>query len=303
VTEEILQLERAAERMRRDIYSNLTRWQRVQLARHPRRPYTLDYIQFMVSNFTELHGDRLFGDDKAIVAGLGELNERPVAIVGHQKGRNTKENLLRNFGMPHPEGYRKALRVMQLAARFGLPIVTLVDTPGAYPGVGAEERGQSEAIARNLREMARLPVPVVSAIIGEGGSGGALAIAVADLILMMENAIYSVISPEGCAAILWGDRSKAPQAAEGLRLAAADLKDLKVIDQIVPEPLGGAHRDPEAAAEALKSAVSAGLQRLERKDRSTLLKARIRKFRKMGAFVEGDHSEPRSPEERSKELT
>ncbi len=284
VSEEVLRLERKVERLRREIYSNLSRWQRVQLARHPRRPYSLDYIGVLTKDFTELHGDRLFGDDAAIVGGFGTMGGAPVMFIGHQKGRNTKENILRNFGMPHPEGYRKALRLMELAARFDRPVVTFVDTPGAYPGLGAEERGQSEAIARNLREMARLPVPIVSVIIGEGGSGGALAIAVADVVLMMENSIYSVISPEGCAAILWGDRAKAPQAAEALRLTAADLKELDVIDDIVAEPMGGAHRDVEAAARTLGGVVGGHLERLASMDTASLLDARMAKFRKMGAF-------------------
>jgi acetyl-CoA carboxylase carboxyl transferase subunit alpha len=286
VSEEIVRLERKAEKLRREVYSNLNRWQRVQMARHPRRPFTLDYIQAITTNFTELHGDRQYGDDKSIVGGFAEIDRQPVMIIGHQKGRNTKENIFRNFGMPHPEGYRKALRLMHLAARFDRPVLTLVDTPGAYPGVEAEERGQSEAIARNLREMARLPVPIVSVVIGEGGSGGALAIAVADQVLMMENAIYSVISPEGCAAILWGDRSRAPQAAEALRLTAPDLRDLKVIDQIIPEPLGGAHRDPDLAANLLKVGIQKAFRDLEGLDRVGLLDGRLAKYRRMGAFQE-----------------
>jgi acetyl-CoA carboxylase carboxyl transferase subunit alpha len=286
VSEEILRLERKAEKLRREVYANLTRWQRVQMARHPRRPYTLDYVSLMTRNWTELHGDREFGDDRAIVGGFAEIDRAPVLIVGHQKGRNTKENILRNFGMPHPEGYRKSLRLMHLAARFGVPVLTLVDTPGAYPGIAAEERGQSEAIARNLKEMARLPVPTVAVIIGEGGSGGALAIAVADTVLMMENAIYSVISPEGCAAILWGDRSRAPQAAEALRLTAGDLRQLGIIDTVVPEPVGGAHRDPETTAETLKVAVQKAYRDLEGLDRPALLKRRLEKFRRMGAYHE-----------------
>lgn len=286
VSDEIVRLERKAEKLRREVYSNLTRWQRVQMARHPRRPYTLDYIAAMTTNWTELHGDREFGDDRAIVGGFAELDRVPLLIVGHQKGRNTKENILRNFGMPHPEGYRKSLRLMHLAARFGVPVLTLVDTPGAYPGIAAEERGQSEAIARNLKEMARLPVPIVSVIIGEGGSGGALAIAVGDTVLMMENAIYSVISPEGCAAILWGDRSRAPQAAEALRLTAGDLRQLGIIDSVVPEPIGGAHRDPETTAVTLKVAVQKAYRELEGLDRAALLKRRLDKYRRMGAFHE-----------------
>jgi acetyl-CoA carboxylase carboxyl transferase subunit alpha len=284
VGDEIASLEAKAEKLRGEIFSNLTRWQRVQLARHPRRPFTLDYVAAMASDFTELHGDRQFADDKAIVGGFAFMDDRSLLFVGHQKGRNTKENILRNFGMPHPEGYRKALRLMQLAARFGVPIVTLVDTPGAFPGVGAEERGQSEAIARNLREMARLPVPIVSIVIGEGGSGGALAIAVGDVVLMMENSIYSVISPEGCAAILWGDRTRAPEAAEALKLTAPDLVALGIVDGIVPEPVGGAHRDPAAAARALRDAVRGHLERLARLSPAELRAGRLAKYRKMGAF-------------------
>ncbi|MDZ4805846.1 MAG: acetyl-CoA carboxylase carboxyltransferase subunit alpha [Candidatus Eisenbacteria bacterium] len=284
VAEEIESLERKAERLQQEIYSNLNRWQRVQLARHPRRPYALDYIDGLSSEFTELHGDRLFGDDRAIVGGFGFLDDRPTMFIGHQKGRNTKDNILRNFGMPHPEGYRKALRLMDLAGRFGAPIVTLVDTPGAYPGVGAEERGQSEAIARNLRDMARIPVPIVTVVIGEGGSGGALAIAVADVILMMENSIYSVISPEGCAAILWGDRTRAPEAAEALKLTATDLGALGIIDDIVPEPIGGAHRDPPVAVATLKTHVAARLESLRATPVDRLLKDRLAKYRRMGSF-------------------
>src|SRR5262245_55238730 len=241
VTREIESLERQAEKLRDEVYSALTPWQRVQLARHPRRPYTLDYIRLVCEEFTELHGDRQFGDDRAIIGGMAILCGRQVMVIGHQKGRDTKENLLRNFGMPHPEGYRKALRLMQLAGKFGRPILTFIDTPGAYPGVDAEKRGQSEAIARNLREMTRIPVPIVVVIIGEGGSGGALAMAVGDRILMLENSIYSVISPEGCAAILWGDRAQAPRAADALRLTARDLAALGIVDRVIDEPKGGAH--------------------------------------------------------------
>jgi acetyl-CoA carboxylase carboxyl transferase subunit alpha len=292
LAEEIESLERKAERLRQEIYANLNRWQRVQLARHPRRPYALDYIDGLSTEFTELHGDRLYGDDRAIVGGFGFMDDRPTMFIGHQKGRNTKENILRNFGMPHPEGYRKALRLMDLAGRFGAPIVTLVDTPGAYPGVGAEERGQSEAIARNLRDMARIPVPIITVVIGEGGSGGALAIAVADVILMMENAIYSVISPEGCAAILWGDRTRAPEAAEALKLTAADLGSMGIIDDVVSEPLGGAHRDPGVAVATLKTQVTARLDALRKKPVDQLLRERLAKYRKMGAFQTKDLTDP-----------
>lgn len=286
VSSEVESLEAKALQLKREIYSNLTRWQRVQLARHAKRPTTLDYIQLLAPDFMELHGDRLYGDDPAIVGGPATFAGRPVMIIGHQRGRDTRENLQRNFGMPNPEGYRKALRLMELAARFDLPILTCIDTKGANPGIGAEERGQSEAIARNLREMARLPVPIVCVVIGEGGSGGALAIAVGDRILMLENAVYSVISPEGCAAILWGDRARAPQAADALKLTAADLRGLGVIDEIVPEPLGGAHRDPAAAAAVLRQGIRTAFTELEGLAGAELLAARQAKFMAMGAFVE-----------------
>ncbi len=284
--QELERLERKAERLRREIYSKLTRWQRVKLARHPRRPYTLDYLKQIAPNFMELHGDRRFGDDPAIVGGLTLLDDLPVVIIGHQKGRDTKENIYRNFGMAHPEGYRKALRLMRLAANFGCPIVTLVDTPGAYPGLGAEERGQSEALARNILEMAHLAVPIVTVVIGEGGSGGALAIAVGDVVLMFENSIYSVITPEGCAAILWKDASKAEQAAEALKLTAPDLLELHVIDEIIPEPVGGAHRDPEEAARRLKDAVLRHLRGLMGLPAQELLDRRLEKYLKMGVYLE-----------------
>jgi acetyl-CoA carboxylase carboxyl transferase subunit alpha len=284
VGEEVSRLERKAERLRRDIYTKLTRWQRVQLARHPRRPYTLDYIERIATDWTELHGDRGFRDDPSIVGGLARLDGRAVMLVGHQKGRNTKENIHRNFGMPHPEGYRKALRLFQLADRFRLPVVTFVDTPGAYPGVGAEERGQSEAIARNLKEMARLEVPVVSVVIGEGGSGGALALAVADRVFMLENAIYSVISPEGCAGILWKDKAKAPQAAEVLKLTARDVLELNVIDGLIEEPLGGAHRDPSRTAQAIQRVVVRALDELARESGPSLKEKRLEKYLAMGVY-------------------
>ncbi len=284
--EEVKRLERKAERLRREIYSKLTRWQRVKLARHPRRPYTLDYVKHMAPNFLELHGDRRFGDDPAIVGGLAVMDELPLVLIGHQKGRDTKENIHRNFGMAHPEGYRKALRLMRLAANFGCPIVTLVDTPGAYPGLGAEERGQSEALARNILEMAHLAVPIVTVIIGEGGSGGALAIAVGDVVIMLENSIYSVITPEGCAAILWKDSSKAEQAAEALKLTAQDLLELRVIDELIPEPVGGAHRDPEEAARRVKDAVLRHLKALIGLPAQELLDRRLEKYLKMGVYLE-----------------
>jgi acetyl-CoA carboxylase carboxyl transferase subunit alpha len=281
---ELLSLTDKVEKARHKVYDNLTRYQRVQLARHPRRPYLLDYVQRMTSDFIELHGDRGFADDRAIVAGLARFRERPVAIVGTQKGRDTKENLLRRFGMANPEGYRKALRIMQLASNFGLPILSLVDTAGAYPGIGAEERGQAEAIARNLREMVRLEVPFISVITGEGGSGGALALAMGDVVLMFENSIYSVISPEGCASILWRDRARSQQAADALRLTAQDCLALGVIDAIVREPVGGAHRDPDAAAEALAQEVALHLERLSALSTSERIARRRDKFRTMGFF-------------------
>ena len=283
---QVQKLERIADKKRRETYEKLGRWERVQLARHPLRPYSSDYIKMMTTSFIELHGDRLYADDAAMIGGLGVIEGHKVVIIGQQKGRDTKENLARNFGMSHPEGYRKALRLMQLAAKFGRPVVTLVDTPGAYPGIGAEERGQAEAIARNLRAMARLPVPILVLIIGEGGSGGALGIGVGDFVLMMEYAIYSVISPEGCAAILWGDRSRAEEAAEALKLTAPDLLKLGVIDGIIPEPTGGAHRDPLAAGENLKRSVVENLQVLEKTPVSILLDRRLEKYSSMGFYNE-----------------
>jgi len=284
---ELQELERKADALRRDVYANLTAFQRVQLARHPRRPFTLDYLQRCFTEFTELHGDRHFADDPAIVAGFAKLNERPVMVIGQQKGRDTRENLLRRFGMPNPEGYRKALRLMQLAGRFHVPVVTLVDTAGAYPGLGAEERGQAEAIAVNLREMARIESPIVTVVIGEGGSGGALAIAVADVVLMFENSIYSVISPEGCASILWRDGKQAPQAAEALKLTANHLVRLGVVDAVLPEPVGGAHRDPDAAAATLGREVSRHLDALIGVSASERIRNRREKFRRIGVVTEG----------------
>ena len=286
VEREIAELEKKAEGMRREIYSQLTRYQRVQIARHPRRPYALDYIRSCFTGFDELHGDRHFADDPAIVAGLAWLERRAVMVIGQQKGRDTKENLLRRFGMPNPEGYRKALRLMQLAARFRVPIVTLVDTPGAYPGLGAEERGQAEAIAVNLREMATLEVPILTVVIGEGGSGGALALAVADRVIMFEHSVYSVISPEGCASILWRDGKQGAKAAEALRLAAPDLLELAIVDDVLPEPLGGAHRDPAAAETTLKAAMIANLDQLSGVSGPELVKRRAARYRKLGVFRE-----------------
>ncbi len=287
VAEQVAELERKAEELRDRIYANLSRYQRVQLARHPRRPYSLDYIERIFTEFTELKGDRLFADDPAIVAGPAYLDGEPVMVVGQQKGRDTKENLARRFGMPNPEGYRKALRLMETAARFRMPVVSLVDTPGAYPGVGAEERGQAEAIARNQREMARLETPIIVVVIGEGGSGGALAIAVGDSVLMLENAIYSVISPEGCASILWRDGKKNVQAAEALRLTAPDLLGLGVVDEVVPEPRGGAHRDWDAAAAEVRRALARHLGRWRETPRGELPRLRLEKYRRMGVFGDG----------------
>jgi acetyl-CoA carboxylase carboxyl transferase subunit alpha len=284
---EIAELERKAEGMRREIYAQLTRYQRVQIARHPKRPYTLDYIAACFTGFDELHGDRHFADDPAIVGGLAWLERRAVMVIGQQKGRDTKENLMRRFGMPNPEGYRKALRLMQLANRFHVPIVTLVDTPGAYPGLGAEERGQAEAIAVNLREMGTFEVPILTVVIGEGGSGGALAIAVADRVIMFEHSVYSVISPEGCASILWRDGKQGAKAAEALRLAAPDLAELGIVDDVLPEPVGGAHRDPAAAAATLKAAMIANLDALSGVSGAELVKRRAARFRKLGVFSEG----------------
>ncbi|MCU0620027.1 MAG: acetyl-CoA carboxylase carboxyltransferase subunit alpha [Gemmatimonadales bacterium] len=272
--------------VREEIYRSLTPMQRVMVARHPRRPYTLDYLSSIFTDFIELHGDRLFMDDPAIVGGWARLGGTSVMVIGHQKGRDTRENIKRNFGMPHPEGYRKALRLMQLAARFGAPVVTLIDTPGAYPGLGAEERGQSEALARNILEMSLLPVPIVAVVIGEGGSGGALALGVADRILMLENSVYSVISPEGCAAILWKDASQRERAAEALRLTAEDLKKLQVVDEVVGEPVGGAHVDPDGTGEALRAALLRHVGELRKLRGDKLVKRRGEKFAAMGAFAE-----------------
>lgn len=268
------------------IYSKLTPWQKTQVARHSLRPTTLDYIDFFIRDFVELHGDRHFADDPAIVGGLGKFGDRPVVVIGHQKGRGTKDKIYRNFGMPNPEGYRKALRLMHLAEKFKRPILTFIDTPGAYPGIGAEERGQSEAIARNLYEMCRLEVPVIVSVIGEGGSGGALAIGVGDRIIMLEHSIYSVISPEGCAAILWGDGTRAADAADTLKMTAQDLKRLGVIDVIAREPAGGAHRDPATAAQHLKEAISKSLKEIESIPGDKLAVMRYEKFRKMGVYRE-----------------
>ncbi len=285
--DEIARLERKADKLRREIYAKLTRWQRTLIARHPQRPYTLDYVERLTTDFCELHGDRLFGDDASIVGGPARFRGRAVMVIGHQKGRNTKEKVIRNFGMSQPDGYRKALRLMRMAERFRMPVLTFVDTPGAFPGIEAEERGQGEAIARNLLEMADLQVPVVTVVTGEGGSGGALALAVSNRVLMMENSTYSVISPEGCAAILWKSQTHAAEAAEAMKLTAADSLGLGIIDEIIPEPLGGAHRDAAAAADALGAAVARHLDALLPLEGPALVEDRYRKFRSMGVFSEG----------------
>jgi acetyl-CoA carboxylase carboxyl transferase subunit alpha len=284
--DEIAKLEERLARLQQRVYGSLTAWQRTQIARHPKRPHTLDLVNLLLEDWVELHGDRVFGDDKAIVGGLARFDGEPVVVLGHQKGRDTRENIARNFGMPHPEGYRKALRLMQLAAKFGKPIIAFIDTPGAYPGLGAEERGQAAAIARNLREMAGLPTPVICVVTGEGGSGGALAIGVGNRVLMLEYAIYSVISPEGCAAILWGDAAKAPEAAELMRVTAPDLLKLGVIDGIVPEPVGGAHRNWDATAASLRAALRDQLWQLRSKSETELIEERHEKFRRIGVFEE-----------------
>jgi acetyl-CoA carboxylase carboxyl transferase subunit alpha len=284
--DEIGRLQDRLQRLRRKTYAGLSAWQRTQLARHPRRPHTRDLCRLLFDDFLELHGDRLFGDDPAVVGGLARFEGRSLIVIGHQKGRDTREKLARNFGMPHPEGYRKALRLMELAAKFGKPVVTFVDTPGAYPGIAAEERGQAEAIARNLRAMAGLRTPLVAVVTGEGGSGGALAVGMGNRVLMLEHAVYSVISPEGCAAILWGDAAKAPEAAELMRMTASDLHAMGVIDAVVPEPPGGAHRDWEAAAAEVRAALREHLDALRPLDGEGLVRDRYEKFRRIGVFEE-----------------
>jgi acetyl-CoA carboxylase carboxyl transferase subunit alpha len=281
---EIEKLREKLERVSREIYASLTPWQKTLVARHPARPYTLDYVEALMTDFVELHGDRKFADDAAIVAGFADFRGRPVALVGHQKGRDTKEKVRRNFGMPRPEGYRKALRVMQLAEKFGRPILTFLDTVGAYPGIDAEERGQAEAIASNLREMAAFHVPIIVTVTGEGGSGGALALGIGDRILMMEHAVYSVISPEACAAILWRDASRKKESAEALKLTARDLSELGVLDEIIPEPPGGAHADPAGAAAAVGEAVERHLREVAALTPEERRERRYRKFRAMGQF-------------------
>ncbi len=288
---ELLAMEHKLTQLKSATYASLTAWQRVQLARHPQRPFTLDYIQLLFEGFVELHGDRLFGDDKAIVGGLATFEGQPLLVLGHQKGRDTKENLRRNFGSAHPEGYRKALRLMQLAAKRRLPILIFIDTPGAYPGIGAEERGQAHSIACNLREMMRLESPILIIVIGEGGSGGALGIGVGDRVCILEHAYYSVISPEGCAAILWKDRKRAPEAAEALKLTAQDLVKAGFVDESISEPLGGAHRDPSATAAALKPVIRAFLEATRDVPPDILLQRRYQRFRRLGVYEDSvEHS-------------
>jgi len=284
---DIKKLEKKANKLRDEIFSKLTRWQRTQLARHQARPYTLDYIQHIFTDWFEVHGDRNFRDDPALVCGFARLDGEPCAIIGHQKGRDTKQKVYRNFGMPNPEGYRKALRVMQMAEQFGLPIFTFVDTPGAFPGIGAEERGQAEAIARNLREMAALTVPIIVTVTGEGGSGGALAIAVGNKVQMLQYSVYAVISPEGCAAILWSDGTRGPEAAEALKLTSKDIDSLgTIIDDVIPEPVGGAHNDPVAAAATVKEYLKKHLAELQKLTPDELVEQRYQKFRAMSVIDE-----------------
>ena len=284
LSKEIEKLENKLNNQIDKIHTNLTTWQRVQLARHPKRPYFLDYIKEITSEFIELHGDRHFADDKAIIAGLATIDNEKVVLIGQQKGRNTKENLYRNFGMPNPEGYRKALRIMKLAEKFNKPVITFIDTPGAYPGLGAEERGQAEAIARNLFEMSRLRVPLINIVIGEGASGGALGIGIGDIILVLENTWYSVISPEGCASILYRDASKAPQAAESMQVTAQSVKALKIADEILEEPNGGAHRSPKETAQIVKTAILSHIGKLKKVTKEELIRLRLEKYSNMGAW-------------------
>ncbi len=286
ISEEIARLTKKSQSLTKEIYAKLNPWQVAQVARHPQRPYTLDYIDMLFTHFEELHGDRVFADDPSIVGGLARFNGEPCVVIGHQKGRDTKEKILRNFGMPRPEGYRKALRLMQLGEKFRLPVFTFVDTPGAYPGIDAEERGQSEAIGRNLYVMAALKTPIISTVIGEGGSGGALAIAVGDAVFMLQYSIYSVISPEGCASILWRSAERAPDAAEALGITAARLKTLGLIDKIVGEPLGGAHRDPQAAGQSLKKALTEALKQVQGKKPKELVEERLERLMGHGKYKE-----------------
>lgn len=287
INEEVARLKKKSEELTKSIFSKLSAWQVAQVARHPMRPYTADYLEMLAPDFQELHGDRMYADDHAIIGGVGRLDGRAVMFIGQQKGRDTKERVRRNYGMPRPEGYRKALRLMRLAEKFSLPVVTLIDTPGAYPGIGAEERGQSEAIARNLFVMARLRTPVICIVIGEGGSGGALAIGVGDRVLMMQYSIYSVISPEGCASILWKSAERAEDAAEAMRITAQNLSEFKLIDEVLAEPLGGAHRDPAAAGEIIRNAVLKHLEDLDRLSIDELLEQRRRRIASFGDFKEG----------------
>ena len=288
ISDEIQRLQKRSQTLTKDIYAKLTSWQVAQVARHPQRPYTLDYIGSIFTDFEELHGDRGFADDASIVGGLARFGGQSVMVIGHQKGRDTKEKIYRNFGMPRPEGYRKALRFMRIAEKFGVPVITFVDTPGAYPGIGAEERGQSEAIGRNLYAMAELRVPIICTVIGEGGSGGALAIAVGDITMMLQYTTYSVISPEGCASILWKSADKAPEAAETLGITAPRLKTLGLIDKIIPEPLGGAHRDHAAAAQNLKKALQEALRTFGEKDTAELIEQRFERLMGYGKFKEAE---------------
>lgn len=283
---ELKKLEQKLERMKQDVYKNLTTWQRILIARHPDRPYTFDYIRMIFTDFLELHGDRLFADDLAMVGGFARLNGEKVMVIGHQKGRDVKENVKRNFGCAHPEGYRKAIRLMRLAEKFGVPVVIFIDTPGAYPGIGAEERGQAQAIAANLRDMVGIKVPMVATVIGEGGSGGALGIGVTDRVMILQNAYYSVISPEGCASILWRNSVKAPEAAQALKIMGENLKEFGIVEEVIPEPRGGAHHDPVLVANHLKKSLQKHLQELARLDVPTLLDQRYRKFRQIGQFLE-----------------
>jgi acetyl-CoA carboxylase carboxyl transferase subunit alpha len=298
---QIKDLEKTRDGLKQKIYSSLTAWQRIQIARHPKRPYSADYVKLIFKDFIELHGDRFFGDDQAILCGIATFNDNPVVIIGHQKGRTLKENMDRNFGMAHPEGYRKAMRIMKLASKFNRPIITFIDTSGAYPGIAAEERGQAEAIARNLRDMSNLKVPIISIVIGEGGSGGALGIGVSNKVLCLENAYYSVISPEGCAAILFRDGSKAPEAAQAMKITAKDLLNLKVIDGIIKEPFGGAHCNPTATAANIKAVLSDCLCKYETMNRKEIVDERYLKFRKMGVYkdVAKDKNERKKTERKS----
>lgn len=291
ISSEIKKLEKKVKELRNDIYSNITPWQRTQIARHPERPYTLDYINYLTTDFIELHGDRRYGDDPSIVGGICKINNQPFMIIGHQKGRGLKERISRNFGQPNPEGYRKAMRLMKLAERFQIPVLTMIDTPGAYPGIGAEERGQAEAIATNLMEMSRLKTIIISIVIGEGGSGGALALSVADRLYMLENSVYSVISPEGCAAILWKKTTDLTtedftRAAASLKLTAQDLKTFKIIDEIIPEPIGGAHKDPETMTRRINEYIIKALEVLQSKSIQKIVDERYKKIRKIGAYEE-----------------